>query len=55
LLGGGAKISQLNGNVQIIQSYPSTVNTWYAYAAENTNEPSKWTVTAYAICANVES
>jgi hypothetical protein len=52
LLGGGASLSLTDGNVVIFASYPSTDNTWTAYANTRQSD-TNWAVTAWAICAAV--
>jgi hypothetical protein len=61
LLGGGARLSLVNGEVFLINSYPSTAKTWSASADESIwgfNNPAgttaDWTITAYVICATIE-
>ena len=56
LLGGGASISLTDGEVMLLYSYPSAAgHVWNAKADESESTSEKWTITAYAICANVES
>jgi hypothetical protein len=51
LLGGGASVSLADGDAVIVASYPSADNTWTASAANAFSDT--WSITAYAICANV--
>ena len=53
ILGGGGTLSISNGKVVVSQSYPSADNEWTAKAVEVSGESSSWTVTAYAMCADI--
>jgi hypothetical protein len=53
LVGGGGSISGGDLNVVLRQSFPSASATWTAGAAETDPTGGNWSVTAYAVCAEL--
>lgn len=51
--GGGCYISSTNTNLAIHRSYPVDSDTWGCRGHETDGVGASWTLTAYAICANV--
>jgi len=56
VLGGGANTAYNlapRGQEALVKTYPSADNEWTAEAVEVANDGASWSLTVYAICANV--
>jgi hypothetical protein len=54
VVGGGARVTgtpATNGNVAVIEYYPSSASQWTVRAIETTATGSSWMLTAHAFCA----